>query len=169
MRIYLSILLVAGVAQANVDDPVKPSLEVRSPAFNPGGTIPVAYTCDGDAKAPPPLAWSKPPAGTRSLAILVADPDAPNATFTHWLVTGVPVTATKLRARLPRGAVAGRNDSGRAGWTPPCPPHGRHRYLFEVFALDTRLASTPQSRAELLHAIDGHVLAQGTLVGTYER
>lgn len=144
-------------------------LEVTSPAFTENGPIPTEFTCDG-AKISPPLQWSGVPKGTESIAILAEDPDAPGGTFTHWLVTGLPPTQTSLRAgaALPPGAVSSRNGKGFAGYTGPCPPSGEHRYRFHVYALDTKI-QPPQKRTGFLESIQGHVLAEGQLTGTYQR
>ena len=150
------------------------TLTVTSPAFRHGATIPVQFTAEGD-DIPPPLAWSPPPPGTRSVAILVEDPDAPNPdapqrTFVHWIVTSIPAVVTSLTGGgLPTGAVAGTNDLGERAWAGPNPPIGRHRYFFRVFALDVELDGQGMTKPELLAAIEGHVLAQGELIGTYER
>ena len=136
-------------------------------AFRAGAEIPTEYTCDG-ANTPPPLSWSAVPNGTKSIAVLVDDPDAPKGTFTHWLVAGLPATATSLGDKLPDGAFAAKNDKGDAGYTGPCPPTGKHRYRFQVFALDDNVRSV-SSRTAFLRAINGHVLAQGELDAVYER
>src|SRR5689334_10301123 len=103
------------------------TLRVTSTAFPPNGQIPSDYTCDG-GQTSPPLAWSAPPAGTKSIAVLVEDPDAPRGIFTHWIVTGVPPNVTSLSpGKLPAGAIAGTNDFGAASWGGPCPPSGTHR------------------------------------------
>jgi Raf kinase inhibitor-like YbhB/YbcL family protein len=148
----------------------KPELQVTSSAFKAGEAIPPKYTCDGTS-TPPPLAWSAVPSGTRSIAIFVDDPDAPSGTFTHWLVTGISPTTTELRGGgpLPQGAVASKNGKGAAKYTGPCPPSGRHHYVFHVYALDTTVGEPPASRAELTQAIDGHVLAEGQLIGVYQK
>lgn len=144
------------------------SLNVTSNAFAANQTIPVEYTCDG-SETSPPLSWSNVPKGTKSVAILVEDPDAPSGTFTHWLVTGIPPTTTALPAgALPAGASVATNDTGKAGYAGPCPPSGRHHYHFKVYALDTTLPK-PRTKAEFLSAIKGHVLDQGELVATYQR
>ncbi len=142
------------------------ALGVTSPAFADNDPIPVDYTCDG-SQVPPPIEWSPVPEGTRSIAILIDDPDAPRETFTHWLVTGISPRVTSLEGELPPGAIVGENDRGFTNYTGPCPPAGRHYYRFIVYALDI----TPQStrRAAFLREIDGHVLATGRLVGSYER
>jgi Raf kinase inhibitor-like YbhB/YbcL family protein len=149
------------------------TLTVTSSAFGHGSTIPVHFTAEGDDIAPP-LSWSPPPPGTRSIAILVEDPDAPNPdapqrTFVHWIVTGIPAAVTSIDGNLPPGAVAGTNDTGERAWTGPNPPIGRHRYFFRVFALDIDLDGPGINKSELLSAIKGHVVAQGELLGTYER
>lgn len=167
MRRLIVCLSCAAVPAVAVAKP--PALEVTSPAFSAGGSIPTPYTCEG-AEAAPPLAWSEVPAGTRSIAILVDDPDAPRGTFTHWLVTGIPPATSSLanEAALPATASEGLNDRGTRGYVGPCPPSGRHRYRFRVYALDiAKPAAT--TRAAFLRAIEGHVLATGELVGTYEK
>ena len=149
------------------------TLEVTSPAFGHGSAIPVQFTAEGSDIAPP-LAWSPPPPGTKSIAVLIEDPDAPNPdaperVFVHWVVTGIPAVVTSLDGELPEGAVAGTNDGGERAYTGPNPPIGRHRYFFRVFALDIELRAPGMTKAELLSAIQGHVLAHGELIGTYER
>ena len=151
------------------------TLRVQSSAFGMNGAIPAQFTAEGDDIAPP-LSWGTPPAGTRSIAVLVEDPDAPNPaaptrTWTHLIVTGIAPDVTSLEGgnSLPDGAVMGRNDWGNAAWGGPNPPIGRHRYFFKVYALDTALDAPGITRTELLAAIKGHILAQGELIGTYEK
>lgn len=151
------------------------TLRVSSPAFGPNGSIPIEHTGEGQDVAPG-LAWSPPPAGTKSVAILVEDPDAPNPaapqrTWVHWVVTGIPPTVTSLRggSTLPAQAVVGTNDWGERRWRGPMPPIGRHRYFFKVYALDIALSAPGITKLELLAAMKGHILAQGELIGTYER
>ena len=166
------ILPVALFGQTAAAEPVKQpghlALDVRSTAFGPNEGIPSEYTCQGSDHAPS-LSWSKPPRETKSIAILVEDPDALGGTFAHWIVTELPPVTTLLRANaaLPHGAVAGKNDTGETGWKGPCPPSGTHHYVFHVYDLDKRLGPTPMTRADLLAAIDGHVVAEGKLVGLY--
>lgn len=175
MRVIASSLLVLAAlaartqAQAPAESPRPSTLEVRSNAFGMNGRIPEVYTCDG-ANISPPLWWSPVPQGTRSIAILVEDPEAPTGTFTHWLVTGIPPIVKELPsgAALPYNAVAAANDKGTSGYTGPCPPRGLHHYRFHVYALDIS-APAAASRADFLAAIDDHVLAHGVLVGVYER
>ncbi|HSD88377.1 MAG TPA: YbhB/YbcL family Raf kinase inhibitor-like protein [Kofleriaceae bacterium] len=169
MRNAILVLLLLAAAPAARADKGPASLDVKSSAFNNNEAIPTEYSCEG-AQLSPPLSWSKVPAETKSIAILVEDPDAPSRTFTHWLVTGIPATTTSLGkgAALPAGAMASRNDKGQQGYAGPCPPSGRHHYHFHVYALDIGLPKT-MTRAELLKGITGHVLATGDLVGTYQR
>ena len=142
---------------------------VRSSAFANNGAIPSEYTCDG-SQTSPPMSWSKVPAATKSIAILVVDPDAPKGTFTHWLVTGLDPTTTEIGkdTALPSGAMAMKNDTGNTGYAGPCPPSGMHHYRFQIFALDIA-APKATTRAAFLTEIKGHTLATGYLVGTYER
>lgn len=147
-----------------------PTLTVESPSFNHGR--PIGRTYAAPRGRSPALRWSTPPAGTREIAILVEDPDAPSAKpFVHWVARGI----SPERAQLGEGAhppVEGENDAGGQGWFGPAPPpgHGPHRYHFEVFAVDEPLADrAPRDRDELLEALRGHVLAWGETVGTYQR
>ncbi|HEY5926550.1 MAG TPA: YbhB/YbcL family Raf kinase inhibitor-like protein [Kofleriaceae bacterium] len=153
------------------------TLRVESSAFGMNGSIPAQFTADGDDIAPP-LSWGTAPAGTKSIAVLVEDPDAPNPdaplrTFAHWIVTGIPATANGMRGgdAVPDGAKLGANDFGNQAWGGPNPPIGRHRYFFRVFALDIDLDDKGKgiTRPELLAAIKDHILAQGELIGTYEK
>jgi Raf kinase inhibitor-like YbhB/YbcL family protein len=151
------------------------TLQVSSTAFDANGSIPAQHTGEGEDIAPP-LSWSTPPPGTKSIAFMVEDPDAPDPrapvrTFVHWIVTGIPATPTSFSGgnRLPDGAVPGTNDWGERTWMGPMPPVGRHRYFFKVFALDIALAAPGITKLELLAAMKGHILAQGEVVGTYEK
>jgi Raf kinase inhibitor-like YbhB/YbcL family protein len=161
----LSLLSLAIPAAASANTPA--SLDVTSTAFANNNPIPAEYTCDG-AELPPPLAWSKVPAATKSIAILVEDPDAPKGTFTHWLVTDIPATTTAVDGALPAGAMAAKNDKGKSGYAGPCPPSGIHHYVFHVYALDMALKGSP-TRTEFLAKIKGHTLASGQLIGIYQR
>jgi Raf kinase inhibitor-like YbhB/YbcL family protein len=144
--------------------------ELTSSAFNEGQPIPRKYSCDGE-NASPPLNWSSPPEGTRSLALIVHDPDAPSGDFTHWVAWGIDPGAGGLQEGAhPTGE--GANGFGENGYGGPCPPpgHGAHRYQYELFALDTEL-DLPEgaSREQLEDAVEGHVLGGAELVGSYER
>ena len=141
---------------------------LSSSAFRPGGTIPRVYTCDG-RNVSPPLRWTEPPAGTRSFAILMDDPDAPVGTFTHWIGWGIPAKARALRVGQ-RAPAEGRNDAGRIGYIGPCPPSGVHRYVFRLNALKAPLRLAPgASRAAFLRALRGRALSTATLIGRYGR
>ncbi|MGH7475120.1 MAG: YbhB/YbcL family Raf kinase inhibitor-like protein [Longimicrobiales bacterium] len=155
------------------------ALRISSSAFEPSGSIPQKHTCEGEDSSPP-LAWSGAPDGTRSFALIVDDPDAPDPrapkrTWVHWVVVDLPADADGVvedasRRGLPAGARQGLNDWDRKGWGGPCPPVGRHRYFFKLYALDTTLAAlAAPTKSELEPALDGHVLAYAELVGTYEK
>jgi Raf kinase inhibitor-like YbhB/YbcL family protein len=144
------------------------SLQLTSDAFVANQAIPSEYTCDG-AWTTPPLTWSKAPPTTRSVAILMEDPDAPGGAFLHWLVTGIDPTSMFLPpSMLPPGAVVSKNDKGEKGYFAPCATDGGHRYVFHVYALDTALPAEVVKDV-FLGSIEGHILAHGTLIGTYGR
>lgn len=168
-----ALLLVTAMAAGA--DPA--ALGLFSPAFRDGASIPRRYTCEGEDVSPP-LAWSGAPPGTRSFALVVDDPDAPDPkaprrTWVHWVVYDLPPDVHGLPERasvLPPGARAGRNDWGRTAWGGPCPPVGRHRYVHKLYALDTELGELDAPSAGALgRAMRGHVLAEASLVGTYEK
>lgn len=142
---------------------------LSSPAFAPGKTIPRQYTCDG-ANTSPPLRWGTPPARTRSLALVVDDPDAPGGTFTHWIAWGIKPSASRLAAGAhpPR---EGTGSFGRVGYGGPCPPPGApHRYVFKLYALSAPLTlAAGADRSAFEKAIRGKVLARATLIGRYGR
>lgn len=151
------------------------SLAIRSPSFADHAAIPVRHTCDG-ADVAPALAWSGAPAGTVGFALIVDDPDAPDPaapkrTFVHWVVYGLPASATGIPEGgvLPKGAKCGRNDGGKAAYMGPCPPIGRHRYFFKLYALDAGLVALGEAtKKDVERAMEGHVLAHAQLVGTYQ-
>ena len=154
-------------------------MELISSAFAANGDIPAIHTCEGRDQSPP-LAWSRVPAGTGSLALIVDDPDAPDPaapkmTWVHWVVYNLPPDTTGLAADaagslLPEGAREGLNDWHREGYGGPCPPIGRHRYVFKLYALDTVLPSlNPATKDNLEKAMQGHILARGELVGYYRK
>jgi Raf kinase inhibitor-like YbhB/YbcL family protein len=179
-----AVFLSAAGAQASAATPPdspegKIAMKVTSPAFRHQGSIPSRHTCDG-ANVSPALAWSDVPPGTASLALIVTDPDAPDpkaptTTWTHWVLYGLPPDAKGLREAipakgLPDGTLEGTNDWGKTGYGGPCPPIGRHRYVFTLFAVDNVPAGlgTP-TRSSLEKAMAGHILAQAELIGTYQR
>lgn len=152
-------------------------LRLSSPAFAEKGPIPAVYTCDGKDVSPA-LRWSGKPAGTQSFALIVDDPDAPDPaapkmTWVHWVLYNLPADFAQLsegQRDLPPGVMEGLNDWKRTGYGGPCPPKGRHRYFFKLYALDQRLPDLHRpSKAKLETAMSGHVLAQATLIGTYQR
>ena len=157
--------------------PGVPAMTVTSSAFADHAAIPIDHTCEG-ADVAPPLAWSGAPAATKAYAIIVDDPDAPDPnapkrTWVHWIVVGLAPTVTSLAGgttqHLPDGASNGKNDFGKLAWGGPCPPIGRHRYIFKVYALDAPVGALGATKAELLAAMKDHVLARGELVGTYQK
>lgn len=170
--VVATAVLLAGGCAADTDRLPSPvgGIDVTSPAFREGGTIPVEHTCDGD-DVPPPLALSGVPAEADEILVVVEDPDAPGGTFTHWLVWGLPPDLERLERPLPEGATEGRNDFDEDGWRGPCPPpeDDEHRYRFHVYALDAPLALRPGASAEdVREALEG-VVADGVLVGRYGR
>jgi Raf kinase inhibitor-like YbhB/YbcL family protein len=150
-------------------------MRLSSPAFRDGEEIPIKYTCEGNDVSPP-LDWADVPHQTRSLALVVDDPDAPDparptTTWVHWVLVDLPPTQHGLPenlGQLAHGRV-GLNDWNRAAWGGPCPPIGRHRYFFKLYALDRLLELARPTKLELERAMAGHILAEAALVGTYEK
>jgi len=171
-------MLAAGCApqEPTLPEEGKMTLSLSSPVFGEGEKIPIKYTCDGQDISPP-LVWGEPPSGTRAFALIVDDPDAPGGVFTHWVLFNLPRDSRELpeaapaQDRLTSGALQGRNDFGRIGYSGPCPPAGRaHRYRFNLYALDQPLdLKAGASRKQVLDAMRGHILAQGQLTGIYQR
>jgi len=149
---------------------------LTSSAFEPGGTIPKLYTCDGPDVSPP-LRWTDPPPWTRSLALICDDPDAPVGTWVHWVLYSLPHEIRELpegvppQPTLPGGGKQGRNDFRKIGYGGPCPPRGpAHRYFFRLYALDADPGLEPgATKQELLKAMTNHILAQAELMGRYRR
>jgi Raf kinase inhibitor-like YbhB/YbcL family protein len=153
------------------------AMELSSPAFADGQSIPAKYTCD-EKDLSPPLKWSGVPAGAKSLVLIADDPDAPVGTWTHWVLYDLPGNTTELTEDLPKsqflpnGAKQGLNDFKRLGYGGPCPPAGKaHRYFFKLYALDAPVGLKPgATKKEVERAIgDKHVVAQTQLIGTYKR
>lgn len=155
------------------------TIELTSRAFSHNDSIPAIHTCDGKDISPP-LSWSSLPAGTRSLALIVDDPDAPDPkapkmTWVHWVLYNIPTDTAGLaenaaRGDLPAGTLEGLNNWGRNDYGGPCPPIGRHRYFFKLYALDTVLPDLNQPDKErLLQVMQGHILGKAELIGTYQR
>jgi hypothetical protein len=153
-----------------------PAMKLTSPAFRDGLSIPSEYTCDGQ-NISPPLMWSDPPAGTRTLALICEDPDAHNGTWTHWVLYGLPAFVTELpagvsTAEIPSvGGRQGANSFHHLGYGGPCPPAGEmHHYIFTIYAVDAFITLEANAgRADLLGALDGHIIGQGQLMGTYRK
>lgn len=152
-------------------------MHIYSPAFEPDLAIPSRYTCDG-RDVSPPLSWIGIPGQARSLALIMDDPDAPDPAaprmvWVHWVLYNLPITCSGLAeavepTELPEGTLEGVNDWKRTGYGGPCPPIGRHRYYFRFYALDTVLPDLHHpGKAKLLQAMEGHVLAEADMIGTY--
>jgi Raf kinase inhibitor-like YbhB/YbcL family protein len=152
-----------------VENATLTKLTLTSGAFQNGQPIPVQFTCDG-ANQTPPLAWGEPPAGTKSFALVVDDPDAPSGTFRHWGAYDIPASARAIPAS---GFAQATNDFGKPGYGGPCPPpgHGPHHYHFKLFALDVeKLGVSPGAKIEQVESeAQKHAIGRGELVGTYER
>lgn len=155
------------------------SLTLTATDFHPGASIPAVHTCDG-ADTSPALSWTGVPAGTKSLVLIIDDPDAPDPaapkmTWVHWVLYNLPPQATGLPAaveasRLPAGALSGTNDFKKITYGGPCPPAGRHRYFHKLYALDVVLPDLGHpTKAQLEQAMQHHVLAHSELIGTYQR
>jgi Raf kinase inhibitor-like YbhB/YbcL family protein len=148
------------------------SFTLSTPAFVAGGDVPKRHTCDGE-DVPPLLIWSDAPEGTRSFVLIVDDPDAPNGTFTHWVVFDIPGDRTDLPsgARTDAIGVSGRNSARKLGYMGPCPPSGTHRYFFRLSALDVATLSLTAgaSREQVEGAMAAHKLATAELMGRYRR
>jgi Raf kinase inhibitor-like YbhB/YbcL family protein len=145
-------------------------LHVTSSAFSEGQFIPEKHSCDGE-NVSPSIQWSGAPANTKSIAIICEDPDAPSGTFTHWVLYDIPGTTKGLIEGSSGGGKEGVNGFGKKGYGGPCPPPGgAHRYFFRVHALDTAsLGNAGSSKEDVTAAMQGHILAQGELMGRYKR
>lgn len=152
------------------------AFSLRSDAFGADQPIPSRFTCDGEDGSPA-LSWSDAPPGTRSYALIMDDPDAPRGVFTHWVLFDLPASVHALPEAVPKserpdtGGVQGTNDFGKTGYGGPCPPSGSpHRYRFFLYALDQELGLSPgASKQQVLTAMEGHIVGEGQLVGTYQR
>ncbi len=174
----LAVLALAASAAAPAKKEAVMSLQLTSPSFKPQGEMPKRHAHDSGNQSPP-LAWSGAPAGTRSFALIVDDPDAPDPaaprmTWVHWVLYDIPATVGSLpegvtAKKLPPGTREGLNDWKKTGWDGPAPPVGRHRYFHKLYALDVTLPDLHRpTKAALLKAMEGHVLAEAELVGTYQ-
>jgi Raf kinase inhibitor-like YbhB/YbcL family protein len=190
LRVLACVVVIAAAASAcggsttkdtrALDAAVVPlTIKVTSPAFVNGGLIPLVNTCDGTG-TPPTISWSTVPAGAKTVAVVVDDPDAPGGAFLHWLVIGLPPTAGSVPSRA-KGVSELDNTGGTKGWTPPCPPAGSlHHYRFSVYALRTYICAdngdasngpdcAAPSSVQALPQIQDAAIAKGVLVGTYRR
>ena len=187
----IAIALASNLGCGNAD-PVpsteRLTIQLRSTAFADGGMIPHRFTCDGSDRSPD-LRWSGVPENCRTLVLICDDPDAPAGTWSHWVFFNLPPQVKALKEGVPasehvsntsievsspagsdRDATQGKNDFGKVGYGGPCPPSGTHRYVFRLYALDARLELGPEAtRADVLKAMKGHILAEGRLIGKYTR
>jgi Raf kinase inhibitor-like YbhB/YbcL family protein len=153
-----------------------PMLQLTSSSFQPEGNIPSQFTCEGKDISPE-LTWKNPPAGTKSFALIVHDPDAPvSGGFTHWVVYNLPANVAHIAQdapkaeKLPGGGIQGKNDFGQVGYQGPCPPSGTHRYYFYLYALDTELnLQSGAGKNDVEKAIKGHVLEKAEFMGKYKK
>lgn len=172
------VVALAVPALFSTDAGMAMALTLTSSSFQPGGKIPSRFTCEGDDRSPP-LAIEGVPAGTKSLALIIDDPDAPDPkapkrVWVHWVVYNLPPETKSLPENagaqgLPNGAVTGTNDHKHNAYNGPCPPIGRHRYFHKLYALDIALPPAPLTKSALEAAMQGHVLAQAELMGTYQK
>jgi Raf kinase inhibitor-like YbhB/YbcL family protein len=176
--LLLALFAVTGChgAQAPELGAGSPSLQLTTTTFHDGGRIPASFTCDG-ANTSPALTWSEPPAATKSFALILADPDAPTGTFTHWVLYNLPANARSLRPGVPAqgqlsdGSIQGKNDFDAIAYGGPCPPgHSEHHYQFVLYAADAVLnLPAGATKQQVEEALKGHILARGKLVGRYSR
>ncbi len=175
--IGFGLFFVACSNQSHADRSETPmsTMNLESSAFSDNGLIPSKYTCDRE-NISPPLSWDNPPSGTKSFALIVDDPDAPMRTFVHWVLYNLPPETRQLpEAMLTQSqgspiGIQGKNDFGKLGYGGPCPPSGTHRYFFKLYALDQELVlQSGATKAQLLKAMEGHILATTELIGRYSR
>jgi Raf kinase inhibitor-like YbhB/YbcL family protein len=174
----LAGLLLAAEVLLNLPGSAAMIMTLNSPAFKQDGHIPSKYTCEG-GDISPPLAWNGVPEGTKSLVLIIDDPDAPDPkapqrVWVHWVVYNIPPDTKSLpenasKAGLPRGTAVGLNDFKKAGYGGPCPPIGRHRYFHKLYALDVTLDLERATKSQIEQAMKGHVLANAELIGTYQK
>jgi Raf kinase inhibitor-like YbhB/YbcL family protein len=164
----------APIPTETASEAMEPGLpfDLISTAFEQGESIPVQYSCDGEDISPS-LAWGDPPDGTQTLVLIMDDPDAPGGTWDHWIVFNIPAELRELPEAMSVGEVAatfGKNSGGRGDYGGPCPPGGTHRYFFKLYAVDTSLSLDENAnKGQVLAAMEGHILAETELMGTYSR
>jgi Raf kinase inhibitor-like YbhB/YbcL family protein len=185
----LALFACAGCGRKDplpAEDPARQTITLKSAVFADGGMIPKGFTCDGSDRSPP-LEWSGVPAKAQSLVLICDDPDAPLGSWSHWVLFNLAPQVTALKEGVPTEetiaagepkagdvkspeARQGTNDFGKLGYGGPCPPGGTHRYFFRLYALDTHLdLDSSAKRSQVLKAIEGHILAEGRLMGRYKR
>jgi len=180
-RIFFGLMVLLAIAGCAASPPpaaepasqreMQGTLLVTSAAFAAGEPIPAQYSCTG-ADISPPLAWTDAPAETQSFALIFDDPDAPGGTWVHWLLFNLPADARALaeNAAPPNSTPIGKNSWGRTDYGGPCPPSGTHRYFFKLYALDATLnLDNGATKTEILSAMDGHILAETSLMCTFSR
>jgi Raf kinase inhibitor-like YbhB/YbcL family protein len=175
--VLLTLLLSSCSSTQTPTSEADMSLDLKSDAFVNGQSIPAKYSCIGK-NVSPALTWSDPPAGAQSFALIVDDPDAPAGTWVHWVLYNIPADRRSLPEDLPvagknaepNAIYFGKNSSGNTRYDGPCPPSGTHRYYFKLYALDTLINLVPgATKNELLSQMQGHILAQGELMGTFSK
>ncbi len=174
MKKILFVILAIVISGCGGNEPTAP-LTLTSMAFANGEAIPVTYSCDG-TNATPPLTWTDPPRGTKSFALIMDDPDAGSTPWVHWVIFNIPATARGLNeglstdAKLSDGSIQGRSSAYSTGYQGPCPPSGTHHYVFKLYALDTMLdLDESANKRALPAAMEGHILANAELIGTFSR
>jgi Raf kinase inhibitor-like YbhB/YbcL family protein len=176
MKVFCFLLGLAVIGSFAAEKAGKDQMQLTSTAFTEGAAIPAKHTCDA-RDVSPPLKWTGVPAGAKSLALIVDDPDAPAGTWVHWVLYDLPASSSELAEDVPKsqyiagGAKQGLNDFRHLGYGGPCPPQGKpHRYFFKLYALDAELDLKPGlTKKDLESAMEKHILAQAQLMGTYQR
>jgi Raf kinase inhibitor-like YbhB/YbcL family protein len=175
--LFMLLILLCGISQYSIAQKGdgKMMIKITSSAFEEDGIIPAKYTCDG-ANVSPPLKWEQAPAGVKSFALISDDPDAPIGVWVHWVMWNIPAESNGLpqnvppTKELPDGSKQGITSARKHGYHGPCPPSGTHRYYFKIYALDVMLDLPADStKQNLLDAMEGHILAEGSLMGKYKR
>jgi Raf kinase inhibitor-like YbhB/YbcL family protein len=172
--IFLLLVVIAGCGGEKASEPAPaapPGIELTSTAFEANQPIPERYTCDGD-EVSPPLEWADVPAGTKSLALLMEDPDAPSGTFVHWTVFDIPPTTRSFeQGKTPAGSREGENTFGKTGYGGPCPPEGdkAHRYVFSLYALRAEPDLEAGAKPDAVHEAVSKAIARGQLIGMFKR
>ncbi len=170
--IIIPLMILAFLFSASLTKEVSAmdTLKITSQAFQNNGHITGKYTCDGE-DINPPLLIENCPQATKSIAMIVDDPDAPVGIWVHWVIWNIAPDVKEIKENtIPQGAIEGMNDFGKHSYGGPCPPSGTHRYFFKVYALDNMFGISPNSnKADLENAMKGHILAQGQIIGLYKR